>query len=134
MQVADEAADDFLAESATLVYRVNRDVDDLEGQPTIADELALNTYDDGKVGVWQADRRTLNALSAQARKDAETAVFVRTRRFAKQIILFVKHLTSVEAGMSSRKHQAGCDAQSVSRASRMIERRFEHLYTERHKE
>lgn len=82
VEVLDEAADDGFAEPAPLMLRVNGDVDDLEGQATVADdtahadETAGYADGDGEEGVGKADGGAFGAFGAEAREHTELPVFV----------------------------------------------------------
>lgn len=92
-EVLDEAADNGFAEPAALMVGVDGDVDDLEGEATIADdaahadELATCANDYGEEGVGQTDGGAFGTLWAQACAHTEVPVLVSGGRVEAKIVL-----------------------------------------------
>ncbi len=112
LQVVDQRPDDCFAEPAPLMFRVDCDINNLESQATIADdaahadEPAFHADDDGEEGIWQADGGALFAFRAEAGKDAEAPVLVRSRDLVEQLVVFIQHPAQCRSGVTLRQIRA----------------------------
>ena len=85
MDVLYEAGDDGFAEAAMLVGGVDGDIDDLEGEASVADDAAhadefrADADGDCEEGVGETDGCAFGAFGAEAGLDAEGSVFVWSR-------------------------------------------------------